>query len=152
MKLSVGEMYHQQWLMVSPGEEAFNTGSITSEMLYKVIETLETDRSDIYGNRDHLRVLVNGTLEIIPLTDARPIIVGRTSQADLDLSIFGEAARSVSRRHAQISLSNGRLTIIDLDSRNGTYVSNRKIGSGNTAFIRRDDVIRLGSLEMSIIF
>ncbi len=142
----------QQWLLVPPGEEAFNTGSITSEMLFKVIETLELDQSDIYGNRDHLRVLVNGTLEIIPITDARPIIVGRTSRADLDLSIFGQVARSVSRQHAQISLTNGRLTIIDLDSRNGTYVGKRKLEAGKPVFIRKDDIIRLGSLEMSIMF
>lgn len=142
----------QQWLMVLPGEEAFNTGTITSETLYKTIETLEVDQNDVYGNRDHLRILVNGTLEIIPITDARPIIVGRTSRADLDLSMFGQVARNVSRQHAQISLTNGRLTIIDLDSRNGTYIGKRKLEAGKPVFIRKDDVIRLGSLEMSIIF
>lgn len=142
----------QQWLMMQPGEGAFNTGSITSEAVLKVIETLESNQSDVYGDRNHLRILVNGTLEIIPISDARPVIVGRTSRADLDLSIFGEAARSVSRQHAQISLSNGRLTIIDLDSRNGTYIGTRKVEAGKTTFIRRDDLIRLGNLEMSIIF
>lgn len=142
----------QDWLMVEAGEEAFNTNSVTSETLLKVIKTLESNTSDEYGNRDHLRVLVNGTLEIIPISEARPIIVGRSPRNDLDLSVFGQAARSVSRQHAQISLSNGRLTIIDLDSRNGTFVGTQQIAPGKVVFLRRDNVIRLGNLELSILF
>jgi hypothetical protein len=142
----------EQWLSVEPGEEAFNTGSITSETLMKVIQELENRDLDVYGDRDYLRILVNGSLELVQIPNGRPIIVGRTTRADLDLSVFGQLARSVSRRHAQISLSNGRLSIIDLDSRNGTYVSERKIEAGKALFISRDVVIRVGNIEFSIMF
>lgn len=142
----------EDWLMVERGEEAFNTNSITSETLLRVIQELESSKEDVYGDRDFLRVLVKGSLEVIPIIQGRPIIVGRTSEADFDLGIFGEIARSVSRRHAQISLSNGRLSIIDLDSRNGTHISGRKVMAGQAVFINRDDVIRIGNIEFSIMF
>lgn len=140
----------QQWLMVDTDEHS--TNAVTSEMLLKVIQTLEADKSDEYGNREHLHILVNGTLEIIPISETRPVIVGRSSRADLDLGAFGEAARGVSRQHAQISLSNGRLTILDLNSRNGIFVSNQKVDAGKAVFLSRDNVIRLGGIKFSIIF
>lgn len=142
----------EDWLLVEPGEEVFNTNSITSETLLRVIQQLESHKEDIYGDRDFLRIFVRDSLEVVSINQGRPIIVGRTNQADLDLGVFGEIARSVSRRHAQISLSNGRLSIIDLKSRNGTYVSGRKIEAGKAVFLSRDDVIRVGNIEFSIIF
>ena len=142
----------EQWLRVEPGEESMNTGRISSNTVLRAIHAIDFDTKDIYGNRDYLRLMVNGSPEEIPIIKGRPVIVGRTPRADLDLSGFGEIARSVSRRHAQISLSNGRLTIIDLESRNGTYVSGHKIEPGKAIFIRRDDTIRVGNIEFSILF
>ena len=143
----------EDWLMVEPEEETVHTGSITSDMLLRVIQELESfGDDDIYGEREYLRVRVKDSLEVIPLQQGRPIIVGRSSKADLDFGTFGELARSVSRRHAQISLSNGRLSIIDLESRNGTHVSGRKLEPGKAVFIGRDDLIRVGNIEFSIVF
>ncbi|MGJ3238865.1 MAG: FHA domain-containing protein [Anaerolineae bacterium] len=142
----------EYWLTVEPDEGTFDTSSITSEMLLRVIHELEGHEEDVYGDRDYLRVLVNDSLETVPIEQGRPIIVGRNSRADLDLSAFGRLSRSVSRRHAQIALSNGRLSIIDLESRNGTYVSGRKIEPGKAVFIRRNDVIRVGNIEFSVLF
>ncbi|MEO1287513.1 MAG: FHA domain-containing protein [Chloroflexota bacterium] len=142
----------EQWLRVETGLALFNTNTLQSDTLMRVMDNLNQNDQDIYGDRDYLRILVNESLEMIPITDGRPIVVGRTRDVDLDLSEFGQLARSVSRRHAQISLSNGRLSIIDLNSRNGTYVSGRKIPQGKAIFIRRDDMIRVGKVEFSVIF
>jgi len=142
----------EDWLMVEPGEETYNTNSITSETLLRVIQELESSDDDAYGEREFLRVKVKGSLEVVPIQQGRPIIVGRTGKADLDLGAFGQIARSVSRRHAQISLSNGRLSIIDLESRNGTHIAGRKLEPGKAVFIGRDDIIRVGNIEFSIVF
>jgi len=48
---------------------------------------------------------------------------------------------SVSRRHATVYLSNGRLLIKDLDSRNGTFVNQNRIG-GPTA-LKNEDRIKI---------
>lgn len=142
----------EDWLRVDPGEEAFSTNAITSQTLMRVMRELENHQQDIYGDRDFLRIVVKGSLEVIPLEKGRPVIVGRSGMADLDLSIFGQVARNVSRRHAQISLTNGRLSIIDLESRNGTFINELRIEAGKAVFIRRDDVIRVGNVEFSIMF
>ncbi len=142
----------EQWLGFEAGVDSFNTNSITSETLLKVMQELDGNHQDVYGDRDYLRILVNESLEMIPINDGQPIIVGRTTKVDFDLSGFGDLARSISRRHAQISLSNGRLSIIDLNSRNGTYVSDQQIPQGKAVFIRRDDVIRVGGIKFSIMF
>lgn len=142
----------EQWVKVEPAKEASNTHRIGSNTLLRAIHALDFDEQDIYGDREYLQIMVNGSPEDIPIVEGRPIIVGRTARANLDLSDFGDLARSVSRRHAQISLSNGRLSIIDLESRNGTFISGRKVEPGVAIFIRRDDVIKVGNIEFTIRF
>jgi hypothetical protein len=76
----------------------------------------------------------------IPLTSATTVL-GRGSDVDIRLEDPG-----VSRRHAKISTSNGRSTITDLGSTNGTLVDGAKVSSKQL-----DDgaVIRLGSTEIT---
>lgn len=142
----------EDWLQVQAESEALNTNSLNPALLLEVMQDTPQSEQDIYGDRDYLRILVNESLEHIPITDGQPITVGRALDADLDLAEFGPSASSVSRRHAQITLSNGRLSIIDLDSRNGTFVDNQQIPQGKPVFIRRNDVIRIGNVEFSVMF
>lgn len=53
---------------------------------------------------------------------------------------------SVSRRHARVVVSDGRATIEDLDSKNGTFVGERRI-SASTPLIDGDPV-RLGTVRL----
>ena len=52
-----------------------------------------------------------------PIEEGRQIIIGRSS--DLDMVLVEEM---VSRRHAQIEMRNGVITIQDMGSTNGTFV------------------------------
>jgi pSer/pThr/pTyr-binding forkhead associated (FHA) protein len=141
----------QTWLLTTYQTAEVNT-IITSQEVIDALELLENDDPDIYGERNQLRMMVNGSLEVVEISEAHPAILGRHPEAELDLRSYGELARNVSRFHAQISLVNGRLSIIDLNSRNGTKVSGRALEAGKPHFLRRDDVITVGGITISVVF
>lgn len=141
----------QTWLLASYDTPEVSTIATPEEKLLGAV-FIDGEDPDIYGNRDQLRLLVNGGLEVVPISEAKPVILGRHPDVTLDLRSYGELARKVSRFHAQISLANGRLSIIDLNSLNGTQVSGRLLEAGKAHFIRRDDVITIGSIAISVVF
>jgi pSer/pThr/pTyr-binding forkhead associated (FHA) protein len=57
-----------------------------------------------------------------PLPQDGTVTLGRTSEADVIL-----AEDMISRRHASVSVSQGTVTITDLNSTNGTYVNGEKV-------------------------
>lgn len=54
----------------------------------------------------------------------------------------------VSRRHAQLIVSHGHVTVSDLNSRTGTYVNERRLGG--PAPLRPGDVLRLGATRLRL--
>lgn len=143
----------RKWLVSESSIDAFNTDSITPEDAQRAIDSLQMlDESDYFGNRDHVRLLINEALEVIPIQEDTPVIIGRSQSATFSVRDLGEDAITVSRRHAQLTLSNGRLSLIDLGSRNGTFLSNRRLQPAEVAFIRRDDVVRLGQMTIRVLF
>lgn len=101
---------------------------------------------------NELRLLVNGSLEIVPISESHPVILGRSARADLDLSTHGKPSLTVSRQHAQISLTAGELSIMDLGSTNGTHVGDNRLEPGNPKILQRDAEIRIGALNIRILF
>ncbi|PCK09940.1 MAG: hypothetical protein COA42_01385 [Alteromonadaceae bacterium] len=73
-----------------------------------------------------------------------PAVLGRDES--LGLTIYSP---SVSRKHARLELRNDALWIMDLDSRNGTYV-NRELIKAPT-HLDHGDIIHLGSAEIRLI-
>ena len=107
--------------------------------------------SGIYPHSSELRLLVNGSLEIVPLTEERPIIIGRSPSADVDVTSHGHPAITVSRQHAQISVVNNELTILDLNSKNGTYINDERLISGKAVRIGHNDEIRVGVIKVRVL-
>ena len=66
-------------------------------------------------------------------------VIGRADQCTVRLD-----DPSVSRRHARIEHRDGRWLLSDLDSSNGTYVGDRRLGSGDQHELRDGDALRLG--------
>jgi DNA-binding winged helix-turn-helix (wHTH) protein len=64
---------------------------------------------------------------------------------DPDLQLFLDSP-SVSRRHALIRIAGAEATIEDLDSKNGTFVADRRLDS--TTRLADGDVIRVGSVPL----
>ena len=88
-------------------------------------------------------------------------LIGRSNPphiiADLDLSGYEIGAiPTVSRNHAIIQWVNQRLQIIDLASRNGTFVNGQQLISksanqpSNPVFLTVGSKIRLGNLEFEV--
>lgn len=78
-----------------------------------------------------------------PIDEGRPIVIGRSS--DLDMVLVEEM---VSRRHAQIEMRGGVITIQDLGSTNGTFVNGEKIQS---AVLREGDRVLVGTSILKVV-
>jgi pSer/pThr/pTyr-binding forkhead associated (FHA) protein len=72
-----------------------------------------------------------------PLKGDKQLIIGRSSELDMVL-----VEDMVSRKHAKISMSGGKITIEDLGSTNGTFVNGEKV---KTARIKEGDRILIGT-------
>ena len=75
-------------------------------------------------------------------TEARtsPVRIGR--EAGSTVVVIGEHAKVVSGRHAEIRYEGNAWLLVDLGSRNGTYLNGRRIGTPTA--LKPDDTIRLG--------
>jgi hypothetical protein len=78
-----------------------------------------------------------------PLPQDLFIVIGRVS--DVDILLLDE---KVSRKHAKISTFDGKVTIEDLASRNGTFVNGARIRSTE---LKEDDLIIIGSSTMKLL-
>ena len=76
------------------------------------------------GPADLSRWALRWGSQLVPLAPGENVI-GRSPDALITLP-----SSKVSRRHARVVVSGGRAVLEDLDSRNGTYVGDRRIASG----------------------
>lgn len=65
---------------------------------------------------------------------------------DPDLELFLDAP-DVSRRHARINIAGDEATIEDLESKNGTFISDRRLGAATR--LADGDSIRIGSVRLT---
>jgi len=69
-------------------------------------------------------------------------VIGRSVSSDVVIN-----DTSVSRRHAELAVSNGSCTVTDLKSRNGTYLNGEQI---ETAELRDGDRLTLGEVQVRV--
>lgn len=72
------------------------------------------------------------------------VLVGRSIGSDILLN-----DKSISRRHAQIIKGPDGFVIKDLDSRNGTFVNNKRV---EEHLIRDNDEVSLGNLSFNFLY
>ena len=72
-----------------------------------------------------------------------PLIIGRDPQCDLFF-----ADKKLSRRHARFERAGKDLRLVDLDSRNGSWVNEERV---ETRLVTAGDSMRLGSLNISLL-
>lgn len=78
-----------------------------------------------------------------PLRGDKQVIVGRSSELDMVL-----VEDMVSRKHAKITLTSGRITIEDLGSTNGTFVNGEKV---KTSRLKEGDRILIGTSILKLV-
>jgi hypothetical protein len=71
---------------------------------------------------------------------------------DIDLTPYEAVSFGVSRQHALLSKTRDGLTITDLDSRNGTYINQRRLSPQQPVLLKNEMIIRLGLLPMQVFF
>ncbi len=66
--------------------------------------------------------------------------IGRDPTADITVS-----DQSISRKHAQISKEGEKTKLTDLGSSNGTFVNDKKVTSGQSVYLAKEDMVKLGN-------
>jgi pSer/pThr/pTyr-binding forkhead associated (FHA) protein len=93
----------------------------------------------------NLKVL-SGTHEgkSIPIKDEK-FFIGRSDSCQLR-----PKSESISRKHCAIVQKDGRVLLVDLKSRNGTYVNEKQLSPEKAKILKSGDKIRCGQLEFEI--
>jgi pSer/pThr/pTyr-binding forkhead associated (FHA) protein len=69
-------------------------------------------------------------------------IAGRSTESDIMLD-----SKKCSRTHALIRLEGNALTLIDLRSKNGSFINNSQLTPNSSYHLRQGDAIRFGDQE-----
>jgi hypothetical protein len=80
------------------------------------------------------------------------MFIGRGQNKDINLENFYAEESGVSRQHAMLSIENGQLTLMDLNSINGTLVDRRRIPAQLAIPLKNDSLIQLGSLFIRLYY
>jgi pSer/pThr/pTyr-binding forkhead associated (FHA) protein len=101
-----------------------------------------------------LRVVSTG--DVVPLIGRDNYTLGRTIEGqavvpDIDLGPFEAYEQGVSRMHAEVRLAPESVTIVDLESANGTLVNGKRSDPLTPVVLHHGDVIQIGRLRLQLI-
>lgn len=113
------------------------------------------DEADVVPWVIEFRVV--GTPYIIAAPSERQFVLGRADASanfapDIDLTDYGAQEKGVSRRHAQMTTANNRLTLRDLGSANGTFINGKRATPMVEYRLRHGDILSLGRFELQVNF
>lgn len=102
-----------------------------------------------------LRVEIRGMSTPMMLSLSGEAVVGRRDplseqRPDIDLTPYGGYQMGISRRHAMLCLREDGLELIDLGSRNGTYLNGERLQGHQPARLQSGDELRLGKIVMVV--
>ena len=110
-----------------------------------------------FQHRNQVIIHVRDAAEPLAIVPEDEFLLGRRDSAtgvspDLDLSPFGALEKGVSRIHAALRRGEDVLSIVDLESANGTFLNGQRLAANQPRLLRDGDEIRLGKLVMHIYF
>ena len=93
----------------------------------------------------------------LPICITDRAVIGRmdaesTEAVDIDLMPYGGREQGVSRRHAALYRHRTTMTLVDLDSSNGTYLNGVRLIPHQPRLLREGDEVRLGNMCFHISF
>jgi hypothetical protein len=80
--------------------------------------------------------------------------LGRTDDKPVDIDLEDQEAQDriwTSRQHAVITFDEGKLTVEDLNSLNGTFVNRNRVHPGQVKELQPNDVIQVGTVHMKVV-
>jgi hypothetical protein len=81
--------------------------------------------------------------------------LGRTDDKPVDVDLEDQESPDriwTSRQHAVITFENGKLTIEDLNSLNGTFVNRTRVHPGQVRDLIESDVVQVGTVHLKVLF
>ncbi len=104
-----------------------------------------------------LRIEAQGSATPLLVNVLAETVIGRrdpttSSVPEVDLTPYGGYQMGISRRHAAIRLLNKRLDVVDLGSRNGTYLNGERLKPHQPIALLDGDELRLGKIMLQIYF
>jgi pSer/pThr/pTyr-binding forkhead associated (FHA) protein len=102
-------------------------------------------------------IKVRETGDSLELPADEEILIGRydvsnTVNLSLDLTPYGARENGVSRVHAAIRRGEDTLTLVDLNSANGTHLNGQRLTPNQPRVLRDGDEVRLGKLVFHVFF
>jgi pSer/pThr/pTyr-binding forkhead associated (FHA) protein len=98
---------------------------------------------ELPGDRARLLVIDGASSVVVELPAAGVVTIGRAPDCELRLS-----DTACSRRHAQLHIDGGGLTLEDLGSHNGTRVNGERLTGRHP--VTSDDVIGIGPIRLVV--
>jgi hypothetical protein len=110
-----------------------------------------------FQDRNQVIVHIRDAADPVTIAPGEEFLLGRRDAAsgivpDLDLTAYGALEKGVSRIHAALRRGEDVLSIVDLDSANGTFLNGQRLAANQPRLLRDGDEIRLGRLVMHIYF
>jgi len=90
----------------------------------------------------HLKVVTGGQEGKLIAVNHDKFLIGRSDECHIR-----PKSESISRRHCAFIRKDGRILLIDLKSRNGTYVNEQKLDPAKAKVLKNGDHIKVGKLE-----
>ncbi|MCC7449067.1 MAG: FHA domain-containing protein [Anaerolineae bacterium] len=124
-------------------------------------EEVEDDgrfNSTFFDDSTRLLFMIPGVANPIEIEPPREeIIIGRSESGsafypDIDLATYNAADLGVSRLHASLRRRENTIAIIDLGSRNHTYVNGHHLYPHEVRVLRHGDEVQLGSMTLKVVF
>lgn len=127
------------YVVAEDSEDDLSYGDYTQDDRNAETGLLDDSQTAAAGAQIASLVQLN-TGKTFPLYDNSELIIGKGSQANIIVE-----NPIISRNHAKIGCYQGVCTVQDLDSKNGTFVGDRKISGGSPIPLNDGDYITFGN-------
>jgi len=95
-----------------------------------------------------LQLIMNPGLpdeQVFPLREGNTLI-GRDPENPVSI-----LHKTLSRQHARLDIANGKVLLVDLHSKNGTFVRSTRLPKGGNRELRPGDTFRCGSVDFKLV-
>jgi pSer/pThr/pTyr-binding forkhead associated (FHA) protein len=102
-----------------------------------------------------LVLLILDAQQQIPLPVSGRYIIGRATEGKassdyIDLTSYNGYDKGVSRKHVSLTIKGNNISLIDLDSSNGTRINGILIKPQKDYLLQRGDILSLGDLRLQL--